>query len=491
MTSQTWLSAAPAFPHASAETLGNVQTPFADALLRVTSVGMSSLHALPISGGNSISCSALHHKYAALFGDSYLNSESSMSGAVLDSFFRPKSSLAKAQRLAAQAFGADSTFFITGGTTLANWIAVSALSDLVTGGDGRAVSVLADRTSHQSIHFCLDRAGTDVVYSKQRYCCEQHGRTWLDGDDLIGRFREAAATRKPFDFVVLSAASYDGAMLDIHSMLTELIRHTDTLNVLVDEAWSAINAFHPRLRENTALAAAKRVCAANPGKRLRMIVTHSAHKSMSALRQGSYLHVSGDDVLVRAAFSSLYRNHTTSPSLPILASLDLARAQAELEGAALVERSICHAEQLRRHVAEDERLAGFAAAAPPGDGDPWIIPDPTKIMLEADPGLIEAGELRIRLARDYGLYVARVAGQAILVNLHMGVTADVFRQLVTALREIATSASAAVLPGRPDAGFLIAYPPGIPLRVPGQEPGSEGELRLAALRENGVELFTL
>jgi arginine/lysine/ornithine decarboxylase len=469
----------------------NAQTPFADALLRVTSVGMASLHTLPVSGGRSITESALRDKYHALFGEAYLTADTSVSGAVLDSFFRPKSSLSAAQQLAAKAFGADSTLFLTCGTTLANTVAIRAMSAVSAGTGGHPIRVLADRTAHQSIHFFLDQAGIDVTYSGQKHCCDQYCFTWPDIDDLIESFREAAQKGRPFDFVVLSAAGYDGAALDIAAVLTELLRHTDTLNVVVDEAWSAINVFHPRLRESTALVSAQRVRASSPGKRLRMIVTHSAHKSMSALRQGSYLHTSGGPEVAQAASDSLYRHHTTSPSLPILASLDLARAQAEVDGAALVDRSLGLARELRRVVAEDEQLAGFTIAAPPGDGDRWIIPDPTKVLVRADPGLIQAGELRVRLARDYGLYVARVAGQAILVNLHIGVTADVFHKMLTALRQISRSASAmeSMLAGQHDKGFLIAYPPGIPLRVPGQELRVDERL-LAALSGNGVELFT-
>lgn len=468
------------------------QTPFADALLRVTSTGMASLHALPLSAGYSVAGSALRGKYAALFGDVYLTADVSLSGSMLDSFFRPKSCLALAQRLAACAFGADATLFITGGTTLANRIAVDALKEMPARAADRPVRVLADRTCHQSIHFSLDQAGAEVSYCAQKYCCDKHGRTWPDIQDFIDRYRQAAETGQPFDFVVLSAANYDGATLDMHSVLAELLPYTDTLDVLIDEAWTAINVFHPLLSQHTALASGRWACAAHPGKRLRMIVTQSAHKSMSSLRQGSYLHVIGDAELVAAASGALYRNHTTSPSLPVLASLDLARAHAQTEGAQLVERSIGHARELRHSAAEDPGLAAFSVAPPPGDGDPWIVPDPTKLLLEVNTGLLTASELRVRLTRDYGLYVARATRTGILLNLHIGVTPEVFGRLMMALRDISGSVSAAAAaPDHRRDGYLVAYPPGIPLKVPGQPPGGEDEYRIAAVLEAGAELFTV
>ena len=58
------------------------------------------------------------------------------------------------------------------------------------------------------------------------------------------------------------------------------------------------------------------------------IVVCSAHKTLSALTQGAFLHINNlelkDEVLFR-----LRAVQTSSPSFPIMASLDLARAQAQ------------------------------------------------------------------------------------------------------------------------------------------------------------------
>jgi len=461
------------------------RAPYADALLRATAAAAGSVHALPLSGGHSVAESPLRERFIALLGENYLAAEVSYSGHALDSFFRPKSALAHARRLAARAFGADATFFVTCGTTVGNRMAIEALV-ASTGVRNRPVRVLADRTSHQSVHFTLDSIGAAVTYGGRRG--DDHGREWPDVEDLVDRHRRAACSAAPFDVVVLSAGGYDGAMVDVHAVLVELLRHSDDLTVLVDEAWSAILSFHPQTSAHTALAAAHRVRAEHPGKRLRMIVTHSAHKSMSALRQGSYLHVLGDGELVGHAEKGLYRNHTTSPSLPVLASLDLARAQAELEGAGLVARCLHHADELRRVVRDEPELAAFAVAEPAGADDPWILADPTKVLLLADPGLIGADELRLRLVRDHGLYLARTTANGVLLHLHIGVTREVFDHLLDALRAIA-AAGAPPPAARCDGQFLIAYPPGIPVVVPGESTSPPSIERLAELRASGAELF--
>ena len=69
---------------------------------------------------------------------------------------------------------------------------------------------------------------------------------------------------------------------------------------------------------------------------------NSTHKSMSALRQGSMILVYDQDFhLVEESFGEAFLAHTsTSPNLQIIASLDVARRQMELEGYKLVMRSI-------------------------------------------------------------------------------------------------------------------------------------------------------
>ena len=75
--------------------------------------------------------------------------------------------------------------------------------------------------------------------------------------------------------------------------------------------------------------------------RVRVYETDSVHKSMSALRQGSIIVVADQDFhTVEASFKEAFFTHTsTSPNLQIIASLDVARRQMELEGYELVGRA--------------------------------------------------------------------------------------------------------------------------------------------------------
>ena len=82
---------------------------------------------------------------------------------------------------------------------------------------------------------------------------------------------------------------------------------------------------------------------ANPDKvHLRVYQTNSTHKSMSCLRQGSMVLVKDQDYhTVEEQFhEAIFTHASTSPNLQIIASLDVARRQMELEGYELVNRAI-------------------------------------------------------------------------------------------------------------------------------------------------------
>ena len=76
--------------------------------------------------------------------------------------------------------------------------------------------------------------------------------------------------------------------------------------------------------------------------RLRVYQTNSTHKSMSAIRQGSMLLVKDVDFhTVEAQFhEAVFTHASTSPNQQLIASLDVARRQMELEGYGLVMNAI-------------------------------------------------------------------------------------------------------------------------------------------------------
>jgi arginine decarboxylase len=176
----------------------------------------------------------------------------------------------------------------------------------------------------------------------------------------------------------LTNCTFDGIVYDVGRVMEECLAIKPDLVFLRDEAWFAFARFHPVYRNRTAMAAAKKLrdrlqdpgyireyqtgLAADadnpptddelldrrrlpdPAKaRVRVYATQSTHKTLTALRQGSMIHVFDQDFdqKVAEAFHEAYMAHTsTSPNYQILASLDLGRRQVALEGVELVQRQI-------------------------------------------------------------------------------------------------------------------------------------------------------
>jgi arginine decarboxylase len=170
-------------------------------------------------------------------------------------------------------------------------------------------------------------------------------------------------------------------------VMEECLAIKPDLIFLWDEAWFGFARFNPFHRRRTAMGAAAALTARyrdpayrmeykafvartgaidpkdptlldthllpDPDRvRIRVYQTNSTHKSMSALRQGSMILVWDEDFHhVEGPFEEAFFTHTsTSPNLQILASLDVARRQMELEGYELTMRATELALKIRREV---------------------------------------------------------------------------------------------------------------------------------------------
>ena len=195
----------------------------------------------------------------------------------------------------------------------------------------------------------------------------------------------------------LTNCTFDGHMYNPARVMEECLAIKPDLIFLWDEAWfgfARFNAFH---RRRTAMGAAAaltarfrssayrkvrrlqargdlnpatrrywRRAAARPDKvRIRVYQTCSTHKSMSALRQGSILIWDEDFHRVEGCFQEAFLTHTsTSPNRQIIASLDVARRQMELEGYELTMRAAEIAFRIRREVNGHPLISELRVATP-------------------------------------------------------------------------------------------------------------------------------
>ena len=234
--------------------------------------------------------------------------------------------------------------------------------------------------------------------------------------------------------LLLTNCTFDGIVYDVERVMEECLAIKPDLVFLWDEAWFAFARFHPVYRPRTAMRAARTLARAaarcpntargttkfaeelgrdrrpptmrrcwtarllpDPARaRVRVYATQSTHKTLTSLRQGSMIHVLDQDFSqkVEETFHEAYMTHTsTSPNYQILASLDLGRRQAALEGFELVQKQIENAMRLRDAVDNHPLLSKYmrcltTADLIPAEYRPTGIDQPLRSRpVEHDEGL--------------------------------------------------------------------------------------------------------
>ncbi|XXF77447.1 beta-eliminating lyase-related protein [Myxococcaceae bacterium GXIMD 01537] len=376
------------------------ETPFFDALRHYAQRPIGNFHALPIARGHSVLGSRWIRDMGEFYGPHLFMAESSSTSGGLDSLLEPTGSIKRAEEKAARAFGAQRTFFVTNGTSTSNKIVLQALT---RPGD----IVLIDRNCHKSHHYGLMLAGACPLYL-DAYPLESlsiYGGVPLRTIKQQLLELKRAGRLEQVKMLLLTNCTFDGVVYNPLRVMEEVLAIKPDICFLWDEAWFAYATFLPLARQRTAMAAARELerrlaspayraeyaawrsrapspetseaawleqrLLPDPDKvRLRVYATQSTHKSLSAFRQGSMIHVWDQDFERRAgeSFEEAFFTHTsTSPNHQIVASLDLARRQVELEGYGLVKKTYQLALRCRERVREDALLSRYFRFLTPGE----------------------------------------------------------------------------------------------------------------------------
>lgn len=346
-------------------------TPFFNNLKKYAQRPIGTFHALPIARGKSIFKSDWIRDMGEFYGPTLFLAESSATTGGLDSLLEPTGNIKKAQEMAARAFGADHVFFVTNGTSTSNKMAVQAL---LAPGD----IAIVDRNCHKSHHYGMVLAGAQPLYVEAFPMTEysMYGAVPLRAIKQALLNLKADGRLHRAKMLDLTNCTFDGHIYNTRRVMEECLAIKPDLIFLWDEAWFGFARFSPFLRLRTAMGAANDIEAwcndpksvtefekqraelgekpsdeillntrliPDPRKvKLRVYQTNSTHKSMSALRQGSMLLVKDVEFhTVEAQFhEAVFTHASTSPNQQLIASLDVARRQMELEGYGLVHNAI-------------------------------------------------------------------------------------------------------------------------------------------------------
>ena len=213
-----------------------------------------------------------------------------------DDLHNPSGILLDSMKDAAGLWGSDCSRFLVNGSTCGILASVYALS--MSG--GRAVIA---RNAHKSVYHALELTGVDPVFVVSAFD-EETGVCADVSPESIERALENTPDAK---FVFITSPTYEGVISDIKKISE--IAHRRNVPVIVDEAHGA----HLGLTRDFSLGAVRSGAD---------IVIQSVHKTLMSLTQTAILHVSGDLVSMNAIDHALDIFETSSPSYLLMASID-------------------------------------------------------------------------------------------------------------------------------------------------------------------------
>jgi len=406
----------------------------------------------------------------------------------------------RAERLAAEAYGAARTFFLTNGATQGNHALCLALAPL-------GARVVAQRNSHASIVDGLVLSGGLPTFVAPEYDEELGMAHGVRPEALADALALAAAEDPPPRAAFVVSPTYYGMAADVEGLAEAA--HDAGVALVVDQAWGPHFGFHEALPPTALSQGADAMLT-------------STHKIAGSLTQSAMLHLAHEARLDDAAVARAVRLlRSTSPSSLLLASLDAARRQLALHGEQLLHETLLGIGRAREKLASVEgvSLVDDALVGRPGVAGY----DPLRIVLDVRGTGATGYDVADALRRSYDAQVElatqatlvlvvgigeprqaleRIAGdvEEVVRRLSMpGSTAPIVRPSVTLTNPMAVPPREAFLGeaevvgaedavGRVSCESIAGYPPGIPALLPGERITPETVEYLRELVASGARL---
>ncbi|WP_028390542.1 aminotransferase class I/II-fold pyridoxal phosphate-dependent enzyme [Bacillus cihuensis] len=217
----------------------------------------------------------------------------------LDDLHAPEGPILEAQNLLACLYGVRNSYFLVNGSTVGNMA-------MILGSLNEGETVLVQRNCHKSVLNGLMLASVKPVFIEPKVDEDWGISEGLQLESVKEAFRLYPQTKA----IIVTHPTYYGHC----GGLSEIIEfaHSKRIPVLVDEAHGAHLSLGDPFPQSAIEAGAD-------------IVVHSAHKTLQAMTMGSYLHINSSLIVREKVEFYLQMLQTSSPSYPIMASLDLAR----------------------------------------------------------------------------------------------------------------------------------------------------------------------
>lgn len=325
----------------------------------------------------------------------------------LDDLHHPEEAIKEAQALAAACFGADETFFLVNGSTAGNLAMILATCR-------RGDLLLVQRDAHKSVIHGMMLAGAQAVFISPMWDPESGlsmGVAAEDVEQALDRYPEAKG-------LLVTNPSYYGVTSDLKA-LSALLHGRGKL-LLVDEAHGAHFGFHPDV------PASALSCGADA-------VVQSTHKMLTAMTMGAMLHVQGPRIHRSAVRKALAMVQSSSPSYPIMASLDLSRRMLQEDGGERIERGLSVVRRVITYLSGHQRW--HARALTERMVEAGCRQDPFKVALYDASGRLDGFALKERL-EQHCCYPELSDPTYVLLAFSLSSTEEAAQRLIEALRRI-------------------------------------------------------
>lgn len=218
----------------------------------------------------------------------------------LDDLHAPTDVILHAEELLAELYGTKKSYFLINGSTVGNLA-------MILGTICEGQQVFVQRNSHKSIMNAIKLSKAKPILLNPEYDLEWE----VSGTVSIAMLEKAIELYPSTKVLILTSPNYYGMVGELAKMIQ--LAHDNGIIVLVDEAHGAHfigSNYFP-------------ISAVEAGAD---VVVQSAHKTLPALTMGSYLHFNSNLIEVGKIENYLSILQSSSPSYPIMASLDIARS---------------------------------------------------------------------------------------------------------------------------------------------------------------------
>jgi arginine/lysine/ornithine decarboxylase len=402
----------------------------------------------------------------------------------------------RAERLAAEAFGAARSWFLTNGATQGNHTLCLALAPLGT-------RIVAQRNSHASIVDGLVLSGGLPSFVAPEYDDELGITHCVTPAALEAALRDAPDAKAAF----IVSPTYFGMAADVAGCAE--VAHAAGVPLVVDQSWGPHFGFHDALPPTALSQGADAMLT-------------STHKIAGSLTQSAMLHVGHSGRVDAGALARALRLlRSTSPSSLLIASLDGARRQLALHGEQMLHETL---EAIGVARAKLETIDGIALVDASLVGRMGVAGyDPLRIVLDVRGTGRTGYEIADALRRSYDVHVELPMQATVVFIVGLGESVAALRRLAGDVDEVVKrlaepGATAAIVPpatslrnevavpprdaflgeaeqvpvdaavGRISCESIASYPPGVPALLPGERISAETVAYLRELAGSGARL---